>query len=750
MSSLVEVEPYQLTVAEPHAQVAEHAENHRETNLLHLAWRNRWLILLCMIIGAVGAWVTLQRVTPRYTAASRVYIDRDLPQILSDDLQIGQAASYLYTQAELIRSTPVLMAVADLAANANLISFKGVDNRVGFLKEVIEVSVGSKDDIIDVRAELPDAKDAAQLVNSCVDAYITKYGNDRESDAVEILNILRTEKNKQTAELEKHQKALREFRKQHPELAVQVQKENVVTQKFAALSQVLSETELQLIEAKARYDKVKAMYDNPNDRGYLLESASRQQTSMRDANLETQVRQIEQLLTNERFQWGEGHPRVALLRDQYTKLQNQLKKQQNAIIDAFVESLQQDYEVVEHKYTQLNSAHERQRKLAMDVSSHAVDLADLEEAVKRTENLCDILDSRIKEVDLSQAVGAMNVSILEAAAPSMKPSYPVRSRFFASGLLGGGLIGFGLAWLRELLDHRLRSVEEIASVLQLPVLGALPHFGDRQDQSQAGRLVALTPRSSAAEAFRTLRTALHFGLAGRDVKVIVVTSPSPGDGKSTVASNLAIAMAQADQRVLLIDADLRKPKQHLIYEVSPALGLGTVLTDRRPVEEAIIANVADSLDLLPCGTLPTNPVELLNNGFFADMLNHLRERYDRIVIDSPPVMPVADARVIAALGEATLLVLRAERSTRRLAQAARNELWRVRATRLGVVVNGVPQRKRGSYGGAYGYGGGYGEYGYTSYGYGDDPTTTSSRPSKKSKALLTQSADSVNSIVDSA
>ena len=114
-------------------------------------------------------------------------------------------------------------------------------------------------------------------------------------------------------------------------------------------------------------------------------------------------------------------------------------------------------------------------------------------------------------------------------------------------------------------------------------------------------------------------------------------------------------------------------------------------------------------------------------------------------------MPVADARVIAALGEATLLVLRAEALDAPARSGRANELWRVRATRLGVVVNGVPQRKRGSYGGAYGYGnGGYGEYGYTSYGYGDDPTTTSSRPSKKSKALLTQSADSVNSIVDSA
>jgi capsular exopolysaccharide synthesis family protein len=228
---------------------------------------------------------------------------------------------------------------------------------------------------------------------------------------------------------------------------------------------------------------------------------------------------------------------------------------------------------------------------------------------------------------------------------------------------------------------------------------------------------------------------LHFGLAGRDVKAIVVTSPSPGDGKSTVASNLAIALAQADQRVLLVDADLRKPTQHLIFEASPARGLGSVLSDRRPVEEAIIPGVLDSLDLLPCGPLPSNPVELLNNGFFAEVLDKLRERYDRIIIDSPPVMPVADARVIAALGDATILVLRAERSTRRIGLAARNELWRVRASRIGVVVNGVPVRKQGHYGGGYGYG--YGEYGYLSYGYGDEESAEDDRPSKR-KALLTK------------
>jgi Mrp family chromosome partitioning ATPase len=149
--------------------------------------------------------------------------------------------------------------------------------------------------------------------------------------------------------------------------------------------------------------------------------------------------------------------------------------------------------------------------------------------------------------------------------------------------------------------------------------------------------------------------------------------------------------------------------------------------------------VVDGLDLLPCGPLPANPVELLNNGFFAEVLDKLRERYDRIIIDSPPVMPVADARVIAALGDATILVLRAERSTRRISLAARNELWRVRATRIGVVVNGVPVRKQGHYGS--GYGSGYGEYGYLSYGYGDEESAEDGRPSKRKAMLTKQVAD---------
>jgi capsular exopolysaccharide synthesis family protein len=750
MSSLVEVEPYSLAVADQNANPAEVSDSRRETNLMQLAWRSRWLILMCMLVGAGIGWVALQRVVPRYMARSRIYVDRQMPQLLSNDPQIGQSVSYLYTQAELIRSTPVLAAVAEDSKVADIKSFREVDNRVAFLKDVITVTVGSKDDIIDVWAELADAQDAAQIVNACVDAYIRKYTDNQKATAKDVLDILHKEKERRERELDECTEALDAFRKNHTLLSISHNDQNVTIRRFADLSDKLTQTELDLLDAKSEYNQVKRMYDNPDERPYLLETASRELMGRRDVDLENQVRHVEQLLNTELAKWDVGHPQVQQLQKSHRNWQSRLKKQQEAIIVAFVEGLRQKAEGLEIKRKELSLAFNRQKQQAMEVSAQAVALDALQSKVKRAEGECDIINQRIQEVDISRDAGALNVDILEVAGPSSQPSYPIPTRFLASGLLAGGLMGFGLAWLRELLDHRLRSVDEIAAVLQLPVLGALPHSGDKQERSQAGRLVALAPRSPAAEAFRTLRTALHFGLAGKDAKVIVVTSPSPGDGKSTVASNLAIAMAQADQRVLLIDADLRKPKQHVVFEVAPTVGLGSVLTDRRPVEEAIISNVVESLDLLPCGPIPSNPVELLNNGFFKELLEKLRDRYDRIVIDSPPVMPVADARVIAALGEATLLVLRAERSTRRLAQAARNELWRVRATRIGVVVNGIPQRRRASYGGGYGYGYGYGDYGYMEYGYGEEDVEER-RLAKKQKALLAKpAAEPVGTVIDSA
>ncbi len=752
MSSLVEYDADLPLESETSA--GENAGGAIPTNLLALAWQARWLLLVTTVVGIGGGWVFLQRVVPRYTSVSRIYIERNLPRILTNDVQFGNSASYLYTQAELIRSTPVLAAAADAPENAQLETFRTAENRIGLLKKHVDVQVGQHDDIINVMIELPIAEDAAQIVNSVVDAYISKYAEERRTDTVEILNILRNEKQRRDAELEQRLQALEKFRSQNAALAVQVGEENVISKRFAALATELDRVELSLLDAKARYNRTQQMFETPSSRPFLLELASGQNSVAQDIRIENQLelsleKQIQDFalqIQSLRATWGDGHTRVKLSLQAKADLQARLAEKQaeaeerkETIVAAYVETVGQEYQLLEQKREELQRSYDKQFKLAIQVNSQAAKLSTLEDALARTVRLVDILDERIKEVNLSEDVGAMNVSIMEVALPSGSPTYPVPARFLALGALLGGLIGFGLSWLRDLMDHRLKSVDEITATLQLPVLGTLPLSTGQDDRHEIGRIVLVKPRSMAAETFRTLRTAIHFGLTRDDAKVITVTSPIPGDGKSTVASNLAIVMAQADQRVLLIDADMRKPKQHEIFEVEAGRGLSSVLAERHPIAEVIQKTELDSLDLLPCGTLPTNPVELLNNGYFGELLEHLQQTYDKIIIDSPPVMPVADARVIAAQTDATILVLRAERSTRRTSLAARDELWRVRAQRIGVVINAVPGRKQSNYASGYGHG----SYGYSSVNYGEVAYSKADQPlednkRKKSRAITSQ------------
>lgn len=697
----------------------EAGEGNTQANLLAIAWRSRWLILLSTLLGAGVGWAILQRTTPRYTSSSQIYVERNLPKLLDADLSMMQSANYLNTQAEIIRSTSVLSAALELPEIRELKTIRETENPLGLLRKQVQVGVGSNNDIITISAELEDPQDAAAIVNAIVDAYVTEYAEDQRTDLVGLLDILREEKIRRDGELEAAQKSLDDFRRQHIALAVQVNNDNVINQRFGMLAGELNTTEIELLQAKAQYNRIKKMYDTPSQRPFLLEMATANSTHLRDANLEQQVRQAEQALRAELARWGEGYPRVKLLQESLDELKTRLAAQRTQIVEGYVEGLRQQADLLQHKRDELQTAYDEQFELATDVSSQTVTLESLKTKLVRAEQNRDLIDERIKQLSLSkEKVAAMNVDIMETAQAGWQ-SYPERSKFLGMGVAFGGMFGFGLAWLRDLLDHRLKSIEEIAEVMQLPIMGAIPLLSGDKGRHNSGRIVADQPRSASAEAFRTLRTGIHFGLGGDEVKVIAVTSPSPGDGKSTVASNLAIAISQVEGRVLLIDADMRKPVQGEIFGIDTPVGLSSVLAEQRPLAEAILHTDVESLDILPCGKMPSNPVELLNKGGFTQMLEELGKIYDKVIIDSPPVMPVADARVICAASDCTLLVLRAEKATKRLSTGARDELWRVRAQRLGVAVNAVPTRKQG-YGYGYGaYGGQYGSYGEVAYGYDD-------------------------------
>lgn len=335
--------------------------------------------------------------------------------------------------------------------------------------------------------------------------------------------------------------------------------------------------------------------------------------------------------------------------------------------------------------------------------------------MKRAERICEILDDRIKEFNVTEDVGALNISVLEVARPADSPSKPQKAKIMGMALVLGLVFGGGLAFLRESLDYRLRSPEEISAVLGVPVLGVVPAMSKKQSLIARGQKVHLEPKSIVAEACRTIRTAVYFGVPNGEAKIILVTSPDAGDGKTTVVSNLAIAMAQAGQKTLVIDGDFRKPTQHRIFEIDNEKGMSSMLAGAHTEDGAIRQGPVAGLDLLPCGPEVPNPAEILNSTTFAQTLKKLSEQYDRVIVDSPPVGPVADAQILAAVCDTTLLVLRAEKSTRKHSQQARDSLQSVGGHILGVVVNDV-SRKHGRYGYyGYGYYGGYGHYGH--YGY---------------------------------
>jgi capsular exopolysaccharide synthesis family protein len=243
-------------------------------------------------------------------------------------------------------------------------------------------------------------------------------------------------------------------------------------------------------------------------------------------------------------------------------------------------------------------------------------------------------------------------------------------------------------------------VDEVTAAVGLPVLGVVPHMSKRQSPGTRGRKVHLEPMSDVAEAYRAVRSAVM--LSGR-ARTILVTSAVRAEGKSTTASNLSIALAEAGHRVLLMDADLREPTQHRIFAVGDSAGLGGVVAGRTPLERAIVSTSIKGLELLPCGAIPFNPSETINNQAFADLLSHLASRYEYVVLDSPPVMPVTDARILGAMCDVTLLVLRAEQTARRAASDARDGLMGFGANILGVIVNDGARRQQ-----RYGYYGGYG------------------------------------------
>jgi capsular exopolysaccharide synthesis family protein len=715
-------------------------------SLVQIIWRSRWIVLLATVVVLVAAFVYITKATPIYTSTSRVYVEQSGPKILEESEGVmTQSKNYLYTQAELLKSTPILASALEKPGVKKMKIFYRIDNPIVYLKKkALSVSVGKKDDIISISSDSPDPTEAAQLVNEVVDAYITYHATRKRSTAGDILKILQKGKIERDKELAQKLKAMMDFKKENVALAFESRQGNIVIERLARLSSVLTEAQLAAIESEFAYESTKEMVSDPAKLKQFMEAQQAKgiyiATGSEKAALKSKLDQLELRLADRLRQVKSGHPAVTALEIEIAHIKAQIADLDAEFAKAQLVVAEQQYLAAKEKEEQIAKFYEDQRQEALDLNEQLAEYTILQSDWEQTRKLCDILDDRIKEINVTEDVGALNISILEVARPADKPSEPQKARIMAIALVVGLMLGGGLALLRDWMDQRLRSAEEVSAVLGVPVLGVVPSMSRRQSIVARGQKVYLDSNSRTAEAYRTIRTAVFFGAPKGEAKTILVTSPAAVDGKTTLVSNLAIAMAQAGQKTLILDADFRKPMQHKIFEVNHQdSGLSSVLAGITTLEEAIRPTEVKGLELMPCGPDIPNPSEILNSESFAKLLELLSNKYDRVVIDSPPVMPVTDAQILGAICDITLLVLRAEKSTRKNSQQARDGLLSVGAHLLGVVVNDVPRKSR------YGYY--YGGYGYH-YGYYGDGHRKKKKASDRKPAVVMEGPDSFASAKD--
>ncbi len=683
-------------------------------SLFEVIWRHRWVVLICVIAALAAGFIYILNATPIFTSTSRIYVEQSGPKIIEDSQGImTQSKNYLYTQAELLKSTPIVAAAMDQTGIRQLRSFTEIDNPVAYLKKMLDVQVGKKDDILSVAFDSPYPAEAAQVVNTIVDAYITYNATQKKSSAGEVLKILQTQKDKAVSELDKKREQMLAYQKENPSLTFQTSQGNIIIERLGKLSEALTTAELKTVEAHSAYEAVKQFMNDPEKLRKFVEAQRARSLyvygSSEISRLQTEKQELELQFADARKQLTADHPAVAALADKIEDIRSRMVEVDKQYADSLLAVANQDYLSAQESEKQIRDYFEKQRQEALSLNEKVLQYQIFQTDAQRAEDLIAILDDRIKQINVTEDTGALNISILETAALADKPSKPQKARILAMALVIGLMLGGGLSLVRDWLDTRLRSADEISAILGVPVLGTVPHMSQKESVTQRGRKVLLDSASGISEAYRTIRTSVFFGAPDGQAKTLLVTSPAPGDGKSTLVSNLALTMAQAEQNTLIIDADIRKARQHEIFTLSDKSGLTSVLAGQQTLESCLCKTKVENLHVLPAGPEVPNPSEMLNSAAFNKLMQELKGRYDRIIIDSPPVMPVTDARILGALCDKTVLVLRAEKSTRKASQQARDGLLAVGSSLLGVVVNDITStHSRYGYYSGYGYGKYYG------------------------------------------
>jgi len=715
-----------------------------------IVWRYRWSIAaITLIAGTIGLLNALSA-TSLYQAHARLLVKFDQPNISNVQQFEATPVHWLFfeTQGDIIKSRAVAERVVEHLGLAEPVSgnVAGDDSgppisqtlgqrlrgwwsdltpwlpaefqpaerapldaearRAALLNSVlggVSVTGGTESEVLVVNVISADPKLAADMANAFAEAYIAFGLESRSTNVQQATSWLGqriTELRKNVAASED---ALRDFQALE-DLVDTENQERIISAKLGTLTAEMIKAQSRRSEAEARSSQAKALMeqlDNDESLATVISNPIVLEAHHAKASQEQRVSEL-----SERY--GHKHPKMIAAQSDLGEAVRRLKIE----VAKAVSNIRKERDLAASQESRLRELIAQQHTEMRKVSGKAFKLKQLEREVETNRRLYETFLTRFKEADIADEYDVSNARIIDRAAAPTTPFRPNRKRMVMIAVAVGLGLGVLLALFRNHLDNTFKTKDDVENYLKLPVVGMLPKMrANPLAKSNSERLAMSEPRSPFAEAINDIRTAILFSRIDEPPKTILITSPLPGEGKTTLALNLALAFARRG-RTLLIDADLRKGRIEELAHLNGHPGLTDVLSGQCTTKDAIVADhEAEDLFLLTAGTSPPNPLEVISSKRFGEELARLRSNFDYVIIDGTPLLPVSDSIVLARVVDVTVMAIKSDDTSREVALDALKRLQTIRIKPVGVIMQQVDMRKlRGygrryaaSYSGYYGY-----------------------------------------------
>jgi len=692
--------------------------------------RRRWVIASVFVAALLLTLLVTLRQPKVYAATATLIIDLNAPRVLdkekvADVVDSGTGGywyskEYYETQYKVITSRAVAQRVTDKLHLERDLRFLGLDgikdekkvqDALAKLDPALELGdrlrvLPVKDSrVVRIQVEDRDAIWAATIANAVAEAYITENLSVRSSMTQSASDWLETQLADLETKLSKSADDLFEFKQANDIVATSWEdRQGMVSQRLVAVNDALTKARVQKAWLESRNEQIVALADalakgDPAAEAFALLNQSRTVQELKIRYFDARVE-----CADMGARYLQAHPKLESCEAKVAAARDGLAREVRTILDG----ARREYQEAVQTERKLSQLFNETKTDAFGMNQHEKAYLELKRTHDNNQRLYEMVLQRLKETGVTGMMQMSNVRILDRAEAPEAPTSPRPVRNLAIAMLLGLFGGVALAVLLETLDTTITSREQVEERLGLAFLGVIPSIEKgKGTEKERDLFVHANPRSAAAECLRSIRTNLLFMSPEKPLKTIVVTSAGPSEGKTTTATALAEVMADGGSSVLIVDADMRRPQLHKVFELPNDAGLSSIIVGDGELDALVRPSRIPNLSVLVCGPIPPNPTELLHTAGFARLLQAMAQRYDRVIIDSPPAGVVADAVVIATQVDGTLVVLKAGETSRDAAVRAVRSIEDVNARIFGAVLNDLDLTDQR-----------YGKY-YQYYRYGD-------------------------------